>query len=110
MQDQDRWQESAACRDMPTSVFFPATWAMEPYAHRWTGDPPTGPPAAFYSARAAAACERCDVREPCLAEALRWTVGGIWAGTTPAERAWMRRRLGIKGRSIAPDRNLVVDL
>lgn len=38
-----------------------------------------------------AVCAACPVRAPCLAEALRDNVDGVWAATTPAERAAMRR-------------------
>lgn len=38
-------------------------------------------------------CDSCPVRAPCLAEALADPgVAGVWAGTTSAERAGLRRR------------------
>ena len=40
-------------------------------------------------------CAGCEVREECLQYALRHSVMGFWAGTTPKERQRMRSRLGI---------------
>ena len=40
-------------------------------------------------------CAGCQVREQCLAVALRQPVAGIWGGTTEPERVAMRRELGI---------------
>jgi len=41
-------------------------------------------------------CRQCPVKEQCLQEALMTPDYGIWGGTSEAERAQMRRELGIK--------------
>lgn len=68
------WHASAACRGMGPSMFFPERGqALEP---------------------AREVCERCPVREPCLATAL--AAGpeepGVWAGTSKNDRRQLRRR------------------
>jgi WhiB family redox-sensing transcriptional regulator len=71
------WTERAACRTpgMDPELFFPAS------------DSP--PPAQLSAARNI--CARCPVRAHCLEWALRTgEPAGIWAGTTPAERRFLR--------------------
>ncbi len=67
------WIDRAACRGMPTSVFFPEG--------RGASD-----------TEALAVCRSCPVREPCgdyaVTEGL--TVG-IWGGMTAEDRAEVRR-------------------
>jgi WhiB family redox-sensing transcriptional regulator len=73
------WTERAACRAPGTDpeVFFPAS--------------DTPPPAQLSAARKI--CARCFVRAHCLDWALRTgEPAGIWAGTTPAERRFLRTR------------------
>lgn len=75
------WMADAACRDMPTAVFFSD--------------------GAANIARAKAACERCPVRDRChaLVRTIPSTQGiyGVWGGETPDDRggpgsviAWAR--------------------
>ncbi len=66
------WMVDAACRGMPSSIFF-----IEP----------GGTPDA-----ARAVCSGCPTRQPCLAYAVAQEIPGIWAGTTPRQRAAMRRK------------------
>ncbi len=66
------WMADAACRGMPSSIFF-----IEPGG---TAD------------AARAVCSGCPTRQPCLAYALTQDMPGIWAGTTPRQRAAMRRK------------------
>jgi WhiB family redox-sensing transcriptional regulator len=40
-------------------------------------------------------CASCEVRQECLDYALRHSVHGYWAGTTPRERQRMRVKMGI---------------
>jgi len=40
-------------------------------------------------------CAGCEVKSQCLNYALRHSVMGYWAGTTPRERQQMRSKLGI---------------
>ena len=73
------WTERAACRapGVDPEVFFPAS---------------DNPPLAQLSA-AREICARCPVRAPCLEWALcTGEAAGIWAGTTPAERRFLRTR------------------
>lgn len=61
------WQERAACREHDAETFFCA----EPDSVH----------------RALALCARCEVREPCLAQAMtRREIFGVWGGTTETER------------------------
>ncbi len=75
----DRWLTSAACRGLPTSMFFPERW-QNASAHE----------------TAKKICDTCRVKGECLELALReirseedrW---GVFGGLTPHER-WMERR------------------
>jgi WhiB family redox-sensing transcriptional regulator len=77
--DLDRtWQSKAACRDAPDpDIFFPKK-----------GD---------HGDQAKEVCAACQVAAPCLEFALKINRGaydfGIYGGTTPGERARLRRRL-----------------
>ena len=67
------WKADAACRDLETDLFFPAS------------DEDAGP--------ALEVCASCPVREACLAFALATRQDdGIWGGTTEADRKRIRRR------------------
>ncbi|MQY13555.1 Transcriptional regulator WhiB [Streptomyces sp. RB5] len=70
------WREEAVCQREDPELFFPI------------GD--TGP-MLLQIDEAKAVCGRCPVRASCLAWAMRVQVGGIWGGTTEAERRLMRR-------------------
>lgn len=74
------WKRKAACNDIAhPDIFFPSR---------------TSPHAARIEAEAIAICEQCEVREACLADALKRNEPfGIWGGKTPEERAKIRRRL-----------------
>jgi len=68
----------AACRGMPTALFFPAR----------------GEGGVMTAARARAVCAGCPVRVGCLAhalDALEWT--GVWGATTEKERRPLSRRV-----------------
>ena len=62
------------CRQQPPDVFFPD---------------PGGDSREF--TRIAHLCDGCDVLLPCLAWAVEHERHGIWAGTTPQQRAHLRR-------------------
>lgn len=70
--DRPAWMADAACKGMPASIFF-----IEPGG---TAD------------AAREVCNRCPTRQPCLAYALSENMPGIWAGTTPRQRAAMKRK------------------
>lgn len=66
------WVEDAACHDVPTSWFFPASESAE--------------------ARAVALCRPCPVRDACLRFAIeheQWH--GVWGATTERMRRPMIR-------------------
>ena len=66
------WKADGACRDLPTSLFFP------------DNDADSGP--------ALAVCASCPVQEPCLDFALRTRQDdGVWGGRTETERKRLRR-------------------
>ncbi|MDQ2727535.1 MAG: WhiB family transcriptional regulator [Actinomycetota bacterium] len=77
------WTDHAACIGA-TPLFFPV--AAELYR------PDRGRRNNPSIAVALAVCDRCPVETECLAHALdNDEIQGIWGGTTPAERAWLRR-------------------
>ena len=66
------WQERALCAQTDPEVFFPNKGGSTLDARR--------------------VCKRCDVVAECLAYALRTNQqDGIWGGTSPVQRAKMRR-------------------
>lgn len=72
------WRSAAACRGLPTAMFFP-----DP--HR---------PEADGAADARTVCNTCPVRDAC-AEAGAAEPDGIWGGLSPQERR--ERRAGRHG-------------
>lgn len=70
------WMQDAPCSEVDPEIFFPSIGAAVP----------------IQVAHAVSICESCDVRLKCLAYALEHDERfGIWAGTTPKQRAKMRR-------------------
>ena len=67
----ESWRYSAACIGMALDVFFPASEDA--------------------CDEAKAVCATCPVRRPCLGDAMRNGLEGIWGGTTERERRVMRR-------------------
>ena len=41
-------------------------------------------------------CNDCHMREACLSWAIRHEDHGWWAGTTPTDRKYLRRQMGIR--------------
>lgn len=67
------WFDDAACRDVPTDVFFPVSESQ--------------------SDAAKAICAACPAREECLEYALEVRPGdGVWGGLTATERHRLIRR------------------
>ena len=82
------WFDSALCRGMKTSIFFP--------------DTAVGVSTAGIYNEAVKVCERCPVAEKCLAYAMECETNdvrryGVWGGKTPREREY-RRHGGTGGR------------
>ena len=76
------WRAYAKCLGMDAEVFFPAA------------DSYPSPHAAKLAVREAkGVCGTCRVRQPCLEENIHERFG-VWGGTTPDERARLRRRSG----------------
>ena len=72
--DDRRWKRYAACRDLPTSLFFPGQYASRARI-----------------AEATKVCDRCEVRQACLDHALaNADLQGIWGGTTEGNRRDVR--------------------
>lgn len=75
----DNWEASALCAQVDPDLFFPEKGGNVDDAVK--------------------VCQRCDVRQQCLGLALalqqteRWTVLGVWGGTTVNDRRKMRRRV-----------------
>ena len=70
-----QWYLRSACRGLEASIFYPDPDVTEDVT------------------RALAVCAACDVREVCLAHALRRREPtGIWGGTTERERRRVLRR------------------
>jgi WhiB family redox-sensing transcriptional regulator len=76
--DQDEhWTDDAACRGVDPELFYPIAYAG---------------PALEQVASAKAICAGCTARANCLDWALRaGEPVGIWGGTTPEERRYLRR-------------------
>lgn len=78
----NEWRDQAACRDYPTSMFFPAR----------------GDNAGLAAAKAV--CARCPVRDDCLEFSI--VMGdrvGVWGGVT--ERTRQRKRIA-RAREVTP--------
>ena len=77
------WGSRAACRSADPELFFPVS--------------ETGLSTAEIT-RAKAVCARCEVRSECLAFALATRqTHGVWGGTSPGERAHLRKRAQATG-------------
>ncbi|HEY9374993.1 WhiB family transcriptional regulator [Streptomyces sp.] len=75
------WHHQAACRDLPTLLFFPLEGERPAERDR-------------RELQAKAVCHTCPVWRSCLEEALdRNDKHGVWGGLTPDERVSVRRRL-----------------
>lgn len=76
------WMNEANCRDVGPSTFYD-----------WEGQ--RQPRGAETLAAARSFCRECDVQSDCLAFALNnfsvWFDFGVWGGTTPEQRARLRR-------------------
>lgn len=66
------WKQDAACRDLPSAVFFPEKGQN--------------------ATQARAVCDGCLVRSECLDYALEVDAVGVWAGTSDRERRALDRR------------------
>lgn len=89
------WREDAACRHMPSDLWFPAN-DTEPHS-------PTRP---ADRAAAVSVCRVCPVRAECLADVMHHEGNGprfgIWAGLTPKQRYGLHRGVPWVERSHAP--------
>lgn len=77
------WFDKAACRGVPSAVFFPEI--------------PTGDVRPHYWEQARAYCAACPVRVECLAFCLPFEDetgrrNGMWGGLTPRERDQLPRQ------------------
>jgi WhiB family redox-sensing transcriptional regulator len=73
------WRTRAACRALPTDLFFPAGELDEEAVEQ--------------ADEAKAVCEKCPVRTACLEFAIATNQPyGIWGGTNASERRSIRRR------------------
>jgi WhiB family redox-sensing transcriptional regulator len=80
--DDEHWTVWAACRGVDPELFYPVSAAG---------------PAVTQVAEAKAVCARCLARADCLAWALRaGEPDGIWGGTTPDERRYLRREVSAR--------------
>ena len=77
------WGSRAACRSADPELFFPVSGAG---------------PSLAQIAEAKTVCARCEVRNECLAFALATgQVYGIWGGTSPEDRAVLRKKARAAG-------------
>lgn len=92
LQEPGPWVDDAACRDVPTRIFFPGAGERE--AH-WV----------------AMFCDECPVRQACLEFALanheRW---GIWGGKTEQQRRHILRARRLRLVSVVDDPSVMEDL
>lgn len=80
-----KWTDTPSCSSTDTEMWFPQD------------DKPTAYPDIKLLQRI---CSECPVRQQCFDYALRVSVEGYWAGTTPKVREQMRVRLGIRSTPI----------
>ncbi|MDA2813629.1 WhiB family transcriptional regulator [Nocardiopsis sp. RSe5-2] len=77
--ESEDWVRQGACRQYDPELFFPVS---------------TAGPGSQTTSLAKAVCRSCPVRQECLRWALRaGEADGVWGGTTPEERRYMRRDL-----------------
>jgi WhiB family redox-sensing transcriptional regulator len=82
--ESEDWVQQGNCRSQDPEIFFPVS--------------STGIGRAD-TEQAIAVCRSCTVRQECLRWALRaGEAHGVWGGTTPEERRYMRRELVPAGR------------
>jgi hypothetical protein len=77
--DQFRWQRGAACKGVPSYVFFPEERAFEGFEEN----------ALFAGKNANDYCATCPVKSICQEFSVLHDMEGIWANTTDGQR---RRR------------------
>nr|WP_156004038.1 WhiB family transcriptional regulator [Streptomonospora sp. PA3] len=76
--DSEDWVAQGACRQYDPELFFPVS---------------TTGPGQNDAELAKAICRTCAVRSECLSWALRaGEPHGVWGGTTPEDRRYMRRQ------------------
>jgi hypothetical protein len=88
-ENDEHWTDHAICRDADPDLFFPIGYGA--------------PVLQDQIAAAKTVCANCPVTADCLAWALR--VGepdGIWGGTTPEERRYLRREADAPARRRLP--------
>jgi WhiB family redox-sensing transcriptional regulator len=75
--NEEHWADLAECKGVDPEIFYPITEAG---------------PALMQLSEAKTICRRCPVASDCLDWALRaGEPDGIWGGTTPEERRYLRR-------------------
>lgn len=74
------WVEEAICVNVGSAVFFP---------------PDDKPVARDFYRKAKEVCDKCPVIDRCLEYGINEQYG-VWGGTTPVERALMRRQRGLR--------------
>jgi WhiB family redox-sensing transcriptional regulator len=78
IRSQISFREEAACRGMPTDMFYPEAWRAEELARA--------------EAPAKAVCATCPVQEDCLEWAMRNNEShGVWGGMGETDRRRLRR-------------------
>lgn len=75
------WQERAACKGMPSEIFFP--------------DNPGGQESVYN--QALKFCENCEVQQKCLDFAMEFEIGkrdrfGMFGGKTPRQRVMLGKQ------------------
>jgi hypothetical protein len=73
---QFRWQDGAACKGVPSYIFFPEERAFEGFKEN----------PLFMGKRAKDFCETCPVKRICEEFSVLHDMEGIWANTTDTER------------------------
>jgi WhiB family redox-sensing transcriptional regulator len=74
------WTGDEPCRQIDPELFFPSSFnALRTKDKQLLKD----------------MCASCPSQEPCLMWAIRSESEGWWAGTTPTDRKYLRRELGV---------------
>ncbi|GHF92204.1 WhiB family transcriptional regulator [Streptomyces griseosporeus] len=77
MPSQFRWQAGAACKGVPSYLFFPEEMKQEGFKEN----------PLFIGKKAADYCANCPVREICLEFSVLHDAEGIWGNTTDRKRS-----------------------
>lgn len=75
--EEELWKLDANCVGLDVEMFFPDYRGAQ------------------YSNQMYALCNNCDVKQACISYATKYNMDGFWGGTTPKQRAKMKRNAAV---------------